>query len=434
MPTISDPSVTPESTRTPGPAGSRYAPIVPGRGQEPLGGVLGVDPALDRVPGEAHVLLAERERLAGGDQHLLAHEVEAGDELGHRVLDLDAGVHLEEEVVPVAVEEALDRPGPAVADRPRRVHRDGADPLAQLRRDRRGRRLLDELLMAPLNRAVPLAEVDDGAVGVREHLHLDVPRVFEEPLDVDRVVREVGLALAARGGERALGLVGRADDLEALASPAGRGLDRHGPAVLVPERDHLAGRLDRIGRPGDHRDAGLLHQPPRGHLRAHRLDRLRRRADPDETGLLDGAREGGVLGQEPVAGMDRLRAGALRARRGRAPDGDSSRPAGRARAGMPRRRRRRAASLGPAPSRRRRPRSRARAASGRRGRRSPRDWRPGSWRTEARGRIFTTRGPTPRGPGAGVCSRRDLRRPADGRPRGRRPGGGRPLRLGFPEP
>ena len=248
MPTISDPSVTPESTRTPGPAGSRYAPIVPGAGRKPWRGVLGVDPALDRVAGEAHVLLAERERLAGGDQHLLAHEVEAGHELGDRVLDLDAGVHLEEEVVPVAVEEALDRPGPAVADGPRRVHRDGADPLTELRRDRRGRRLLDELLVAPLNRAVPLAEVDDGAVGVGEHLHLDVPGVLEEPLDVDRVVREIGLALAARGGERALGLVGRADDLEALASPAGGGLDRHGPAVLVPERDDLAGRLDRIGR------------------------------------------------------------------------------------------------------------------------------------------------------------------------------------------
>ena len=160
-----------------------------GRAGSPGARVLGVDPALDRVAGEPHVLLAEQERLAGGDQHLLAHEVEAGHELGHRVLDLDAGVHLEEEVVTVAVEEALDRPGPAVADGPRRVHRDGADPLTELRRDRRGRRLLDELLVAPLNRAVALAEVDDGAVSVGEHLHLDVPGVLEEPLDVDRVVR-----------------------------------------------------------------------------------------------------------------------------------------------------------------------------------------------------------------------------------------------------
>ena len=113
-----------------GPGGLAVRADRAGGGQEALARVLGVDPALDRVAGEAHVLLAERERLAGGDQHLLAHEVEAGHGNGHRVLDLDAGVHFEEEVVPVAVEEALDRPGfTGPADGPRRVHRDGADPL-----------------------------------------------------------------------------------------------------------------------------------------------------------------------------------------------------------------------------------------------------------------------------------------------------------------
>ena len=49
----------------------------PGRRQEPVRRVLGVDAALDRVPGEPHVLLRERERLAGGDQDLLAHEIDA---------------------------------------------------------------------------------------------------------------------------------------------------------------------------------------------------------------------------------------------------------------------------------------------------------------------------------------------------------------------
>ena len=61
--------------------------------------------------------------------------------------------------------------------------------------------------MAALDRAVALAEVDDVAVGVREHLHLDVPRVLEVALDVDRRVGEVRLALAPRGRERALGLL-----------------------------------------------------------------------------------------------------------------------------------------------------------------------------------------------------------------------------------
>ena len=70
----------------------------PGGRQEPLADILGVDPALDRVPAEHDVFLAHRQGLALRDQDLLAHEIEAGDELGDRVLDLDPRVHLHEEV------------------------------------------------------------------------------------------------------------------------------------------------------------------------------------------------------------------------------------------------------------------------------------------------------------------------------------------------
>ena len=42
-------------------------------------------------------VLGERQRLAGGDAELLGHQVDAAHELGDRVLDLQAGVHLEEE-------------------------------------------------------------------------------------------------------------------------------------------------------------------------------------------------------------------------------------------------------------------------------------------------------------------------------------------------
>ena len=98
------------------------------------------------------------------------------DELGDRVLDLDARVHLHEEVVAVRREQPLDRPRRAVAGRARRVDGDLPDPLAQLGRDRGRRRLLDELLVAALDRAVALAEMDHVAVRVGEHLHLDVPR------------------------------------------------------------------------------------------------------------------------------------------------------------------------------------------------------------------------------------------------------------------
>jgi hypothetical protein len=67
------------------------------RRQEAASGILGVDAHLDGVAVQPHVVLREGEPLTGGDPELLLHEVQAGHELGDRVLDLQAGVHLHEE-------------------------------------------------------------------------------------------------------------------------------------------------------------------------------------------------------------------------------------------------------------------------------------------------------------------------------------------------
>ena len=155
-----------------------------------------------------------------------------GDHLGHAVLDLDARVHLQEEVLAV-LEQALDRAGADVVDGPGGLDADLADALAQLLVDRRGGRLLDQLLVAALDRAVALAEVDDVAVAVGEDLDLDVARVGQVALEVDGRVGEELLALArgALEGVLELGLVER--DAEALAAAAARGLDRDRVADVV---------------------------------------------------------------------------------------------------------------------------------------------------------------------------------------------------------
>ena len=109
------------------PAGSRYAVIAPRARQEALRRILGVDPALDRVPAEHDVLLRDGQLSPRGDEDLLPHEVEARDHLGDRVLHLDPGVHLEEVVRAVCGEEALHGAGGAVADGRGRV--DGDRPM-----------------------------------------------------------------------------------------------------------------------------------------------------------------------------------------------------------------------------------------------------------------------------------------------------------------
>ena len=203
------------------------------------------------MPAQDDVLLPERQRLARGDEHLLAHEVDARDHLRDGVLDLDARVHLHEEVLAVGCEEPFDRPGGPVAGRARRIDGERPDAGPERSVDTGRGRLLDELLVTPLDRAVALAEVDDVVVGVREHLHLHVPRIDQIALRVHGGIAEVALALAGGRLEGALRVLRRVHHLHALATAARRGLDDQRVPDLVSEQQELAGVGERLDRSGD---------------------------------------------------------------------------------------------------------------------------------------------------------------------------------------
>ena len=245
------------------------------------------------------------EAAALGDADLQGDEVDAGGALGDGVLDLQPGVHLEEEEAAVVTGEELDGAGAGVADRPRGGDRGGEQRLAHPRHplDERRRRLLDDLLVAALDRALALAERPHRAVLVGEHLDLDVAACRQVRLAEHGGVAERRRRLGPGGGDLAVEHVERAHDAHAPSAAAGRGLDQHRQVAVG---DGVGGQL------GEDRHAGGGHQPLGLDLRAHRRDRRRRRADPRQPGVDDGAGEGGVLGQEAVAGMDGVGAGAAR--------------------------------------------------------------------------------------------------------------------------
>ncbi len=115
-------------------------------------GILGVDPHLDgraarrRAPGRA------ASQLAGGLADHPLHQVDAGHLLGDAVLDLQAGVHLqEEELLGAGVDHELDRAGRGVARRPGPCAPPPRCSACRTSGRSPGRgRLLDHLLVAPL--------------------------------------------------------------------------------------------------------------------------------------------------------------------------------------------------------------------------------------------------------------------------------------------
>ena len=142
-------------------------------------GILGIDAAFDRMSVPHDVALSESEALSRRDADLLLHDVDAGDHLGDRVLDLHAGVHLDEEELVVLVQE-LEGSRTAVADLAACVGAALADPGQRAKRDARRGRFLDDLLMTPLHRAVALEKIDCVLVLVGEHLDFDVARAVED--------------------------------------------------------------------------------------------------------------------------------------------------------------------------------------------------------------------------------------------------------------
>ena len=165
---IVSPSLTPVSTRMPGPAGSWSSLIRPGAGAKSRSGSSALSRASTACPVSAGMSPPLQLAAARGHVQLGLDQVQVGGHLGDRVLDLQAGVDLEERelLVPGVVEE-LHR-GRAAVVHGQREPLGGRLELRRLgRAQHRRRRLLDDLLVAALHRAVADAERPGACPGRR---------------------------------------------------------------------------------------------------------------------------------------------------------------------------------------------------------------------------------------------------------------------------
>ena len=159
------------------------------------------------------------------------------------MLDLKPGIHFKEIEVFVAIDDELDRPGRAVADRLGQRHRLRAHRRSGLGVEKRARRFLDDLLVPTLDRAFALAEMHDMAVSVAEHLYLDVARLLDVFFEEHAVVAKARFGLVLGAGKILAQLDVVVGDAHALAAAAGRSLDHHRIADAVGD----PGRLVRVG-------------------------------------------------------------------------------------------------------------------------------------------------------------------------------------------
>jgi hypothetical protein len=259
-------------------------------------------------------LLGQREPLPRCHRQLQLDEVEAGDHLGDRVLDLEPGVHLEEVVGRrvVGVDDELHRPHAAVAHRAR--DGDGVDvhALDHGGIDAGGGCLLDDLLVAALEAAVAGAQVHDVASAVADDLHLDVARAGDVALEQEGVVAEGRERLTAGRRERGLDLLGCSHHAHPLAAAAGRRLDDDGETDLGGPRCELGVVGTGAVEAGDDRDSQGRDRVLGRALVAHEADGRAVGSDEHQARRLARLGEVGVLGQEAVPGVHGLRTGAQR--------------------------------------------------------------------------------------------------------------------------
>jgi hypothetical protein len=267
----------------------------PARRPVVLAGVFGIEPRLNRG--------ALRLRRAGVHEPVIAgraadhpfDQINTGDFLGDPMLDLQPGVHFqEEEIVPLGVVKKLDRPGRPVGDALPQAHGRFDQRRAGCGGQARRRSLLNDLLIAPLQRAVAFTQRDDPPRPVAEYLHLDVAGLadiaFQEHARVAEIPRRQPPHRRKGLGDARLVFA----DPHADAAAAGRGLEDHRKTELPSRRQRRVRVGQKVGARGQ-RHAARPRQLARGVLQPERPHIGRRRADEGDAGLLAGLGEGRVL-------------------------------------------------------------------------------------------------------------------------------------------
>src|ERR1700730_1540699 len=271
-------------------------------------GMLGIDPAFDRMPLKDNFLLGQRQGGARGNSYLLVDEIDPGDHFGYRMLDLNPCIHFDEIKFAIFVEK-LDGAGAGITEFAHRACTNFADFQALRRIEGGGGAFLPDFLIPALQRAIAFAEMNSLAVAIAENLDFDMTRLFEKLFEIDRVVAEDRLSLDPRRFERDGKIVRGAGDFHAASAATRRRLYEDWKSKPPGDGRRLLIAGDRAGRARHAGDAVPGRRRSGLDLIAHEPDVRRLGADENDVMVGEDLREPRVLGEKSIARMQGFGAG-----------------------------------------------------------------------------------------------------------------------------
>ena len=283
---------------------------------------LHVHPGLDGTaawPGDARIVEPELgQRGAFGEADLRLHQIDAGDLLGNGVFHLQPCVGLDEHEGTRAfavrvIDQELECAQIAVAFLGRETNCRFDDPGSEFTGEGWRWSHLDQLLVAALNAAFALAEVCNRPGAVTDDLHLDVAGAWQKLLDVDVFQSERCPGLRLTALERGIEIRGLRDGASAAPTAAGDGLDDHRP-TRTQRLEELPRRLPccRLVQPLEHRHLRSDGGGAGAGFVPEQLEVLDVRTDEGDARVGTASSKIRALGQEAVAGVDRVTARRLR--------------------------------------------------------------------------------------------------------------------------
>lgn len=251
-------------------------------GAELLSRVFGGDTALDSETASGDAVLGQAQLGKGGtscDLNLSGHNINASDLFSNGVLDLDSRVDLDEVVAVLLVDKELGGTGIAVVDRLGQLDGVGKNGISGLYGKVLGRSNLNNLLVATLDGAVTLIQVDNVAMVVTEELDLNVLGLVKETLNKDGTVTKGRLGLGSSTLKALLEGLRLTNNTHATTTATVGGLDDDGEAILVGEALDLFVRANSIWGTGDNRNIGSNGKFSGRDLVTEGVDDIGRRAD-----------------------------------------------------------------------------------------------------------------------------------------------------------